>query len=242
MILENMTMAEFKEEIKKTRAIIFPFGTVEEHGTHLPLNTDTLIAYEILKRVVKKRDVFLAPPVYYGVCTTTSRHPGTISISPATLRRLTYDLVKDAYRKELRNFFLITGHGGGLHSSAMKEAAENLVEELEGIKIAVICPYNLLYKELAELADTPNDSHAGEIETSLILALAPELVKGRSREEYPGLPKPFIVKDKIKYWPGGVWGDPSKASLEKGEAAIEMIVEKIIEVIDKAGSEDFFER
>ena len=234
MILENITMAEFKKHLKKTRTIIFPFGTVEEHGNHLPLNTDTLIVYEILKRVVKKTKVFLAPPVYYGVCTTTSQHPGTIGITPATLRRLSYDIVRDAYRKGLRNFLLITGHGGGLHSSAMKEAAENLVEELDGIKLAVICPYDILYKELSELAETPNDSHAGEIETSLILALAPELVKGRSKEEYPKLPKPFIVKNKVKYWRGGVWGNPEKASREKGERAIKFIVDKIVEIIDQA--------
>ncbi len=232
MILENITMSEFKKQLKITKTIIFPFGTVEEHGSHLPLNTDTLIIYEILKRVVKKRKVFLAPPLYYGVCTSTSQHPGTISISPATLRRITFDIAKDAYEKGLRNIFLISGHGGGLHSSAMKEAAENLVHELTGIKIAVLCPYDILYKELSELAETPHDSHAGEIETSLILYLAPELVKGRAKEEYPTLPKPFTVKNKIKYWPGGVWGNPGKASREKGEKAVKLIVNKLVDILD----------
>jgi len=232
MIIENITMSDFKKHLKKTKTIIFPFGTVEEHGSHLPLNTDTLIIYEILKRVVKKRAVFLAPPLYYGVCTSTSQHPGTISISPATLRRITYDMAKDAYEKGLRNIFLITGHGGGLHSSAMKEAAEKLVNELKGIKIAVLCPYDILYKELSELADTPNDSHAGEIETSLILYLAPELVKGRAKEEYPKLPKPFTVKNKVKYWPGGVWGNPGKATREKGDKAVKLIVNKIVDILD----------
>ncbi|MBI4683373.1 MAG: creatininase family protein [Nitrospirae bacterium] len=234
MILENITMAEFKRHLKKTKTIIFPFGTVEEHGSHLPLNTDTLIIYEVLKRVIKERKVFLAPPVYFGVCTTTGQHPGTISITPETLRRLTYDIVRDAYKKGLRSFFLITGHGGGLHSSALKEAAEILIEELRGIKIAVLCPYDILRKELADLAETPGDSHAGEIETSLVLYLSPELVKGRSKEDYPKLPRPFVVKDKIKYWRSGVWGNPEKASREKGEKAVKLIVRKIIDIIDQA--------
>ena len=234
MILENITMAEFKRHLKKTKTIIFPFGTIEEHGGHLPLNTDTLIVYEILKRVVNRRKVFLAPPVYYGVCTSTSQHPGTIGITPSTLRRLTYDIVRDSYQKGLRTFFLITGHGGGLHSSAMKETAERLIEELKGVKIAVVCPYDILYKELSELADTSNDSHAGEIETSLVLSLAPDLVKGRAQEDYPKLPKPFVVKNKLKYWRSGVWGNPEKASREKGEKAIELIVDKIIGIIDQA--------
>lgn len=234
MILENITMADFKKHLKRTKTIIFPFGTVEEHGNHLPLSTDTLIVYEALKRVVRKRDVFLAPPVHYGVCTSTSRHPGTIGITSETLRRIAGDLVRDAYRKGLRNFFLISGHGGGLHASAMKEAAEVLVEELKGIKIAVLCPYDLLHKELASLAETPNDSHAGEIETSLILYVSPGLVNGRSKEEYPAFPKPFVVKDKLKYWQGGVWGNPAKASREKGEKALRLIVNRIVEIIDMA--------
>ncbi|MEN8265251.1 MAG: creatininase family protein [Nitrospirota bacterium] len=232
MILENITMEDFKRHLKKTKTVIFPFGTVEEHGRHLPLNTDTLIVYEILKRLIKKRKVFLAPPVSYGVCTSTNQHPGTISISAETLRRLTYDLVKDAYNKGLRNFILISGHGGGLHMYAIKEVAEILIEELKGAKIAVISPYDVLRKELSELAETPNDSHAGEIETSLILALAPELVKGRSKEEYPKMPKPFVVKNKLRYWRGGVWGDPGKASREKGEKVIRLIIQKVVDVID----------
>ena len=234
MLLEEITMEEFKKHLKKTRTIIFPYGTVEEHGRHLPLNTDTLIAYEVLKRVIKKKKVFLAPPVYYGVCTTTSQHPGTIGITPETLRRLTFDIVRDAYKKGLRNFVLVSGHGGGLHMYALKEAAEILIEELDSARIAVVSPYDILRKELAGVADTPGDSHAGEIETSLILALAPELVKGRSKKGYPAFPKPFVVKDKLKYWRGGVWGDPAKASREKGEKAITLIVNKIAEIIDQA--------
>ena len=236
MLLENMTMAEFKSHLKITKTIIFPFGTVEEHGSHLPLNTDTLIIYEALKRVIKKRKIFIAPPVHYGVCTTNGQHPGTINISPGTLRRLSRDITVDAYKKGLRNIFLISGHGGGQHMAALKEVAEELIEELEGVKIAVYSPYDTLWEELSEIVETPNDSHAGELETSMILAIAPELVKGRSKEEYPKFPKPFVVKDKVKYWRGGVWGDPNKASIKKGEKAIRLIVDKIVEIIDMAES------
>jgi creatinine amidohydrolase len=232
-ILENITMHEFKQYLKKTKTIVFPFGTIEEHGKHLPLNTDSFIIEESLKRVARKRRFFLAPVVYYGVCTTTKDHPGTISISPGTLRSLSFDLVNEAYKKGLRNFVLISGHGGSLHMSAMKETAEVLVDRLKGIKIAVLSPYDVLWKELSEIAETPHDSHAGELETSMMLYLAPKLVKGRSPEEYPKIPKPLTVKDKVKYWPGGVWGNPKKASFEKGKKAIKLITDKIIELLDK---------
>lgn len=231
IILESITMKEFKKYLRQTRTIVFPFGTIEEHGSHLPLNTDSLIIQEVLKLVAKKKKFFLAPIIHYGVCTTTREHPGTISISSETLRRLSAELVNDAYKKGLRNFLLISGHGGSLHMSAMKESAETLTEKLKDIRIAVFSPYDVLWKELSEIAETPNDSHAGELETSMVLYLAPELVKGRAPEEYPKIPKPFIVRDKMKYWPGGVWGNPRKASAEKGKKAIQLMVEKITEII-----------
>lgn len=232
-ILENITMNEFKKYLRQTKTIVFPFGTIEEHGSHLPLNTDSLIIQEVLKLVAKRKKFFLAPVVYYGVCTTTRDHPGTISISPETLRRLSADLVSGAYKKGLMNFLLISGHGGSLHMAALKETAEKLVENLKDIKIAVFSPYELLWKELSEIVETPNDSHAGEIETSMMLYLSPELVKGREPEEYPKIPKPFIVKDKMKYWPGGVWGNPQKASAKKGEKALKLLADKIIEILEE---------
>jgi creatinine amidohydrolase len=116
--------------------------------------------------------------------------------------------------------------------SAIKEVAEVLINELNRLKIAVLTPYDSLWKELSEIADTDNDSHAGEMETSMVLALRPDLVKGRSKEGYPKFPKPLVVKDKLKCWPGGVWGNPNKASVEKGDKAVKLILKKLVEVVD----------
>lgn len=232
MHLDLITMEEFKKGLRRTKTLLIPFGTVEEHGRHLPLGTDTLIAVEVLRRLQERRKVFVAPPLHYGVCTSTRLHPGTISITPETLRRLTLDIVRESFRKGVRNFMLVSGHGGGLHMNALKETAEILVEEEKGIRIAVVSPYELLWKELSEIAETENDSHAGELETSVMLALRPELVKGRSKEEYPSFPKPLVVRDKLRYWPGGVWGNPTKADREKGEKVIELILDRLIEILD----------
>ncbi len=239
ILLEKITMDEFKKYLKKTKTIVFPFGTIEEHGSHLPLFTDSLIIQESLYIAAKKKKFFLAPIIHYGVCTTTKEHPGTISIRPETLRLLSADLVIESYKKGLRNFLLISGHGGSLHMSALKETAESLINHLENVKIAVFSPYDILYKELSAIVETPNDSHAGELETSMVLYLTPELVKGRAAAEYPQIPKPFIVKDKIKYWRGGVWGDPSKATIKKGERAIKLIADTIISVIDEIEKTSF---
>ncbi|WP_420265509.1 creatininase family protein [Candidatus Magnetominusculus dajiuhuensis] len=233
MILQDCTMAEFTEYLQKTKTIVFPFGTIEEHGSHLPLSTDTLTIEEAVHLAGKERDFFLAPPIHYGVCTSNGNHPGTIRITAKTLRHLTLDLVRDAYTKGLRNFLLISGHGGSLHMEAIKEVSEILIHELDDIRLAVFSPYEMLIKELFGLCETENDGHAGELETSMVLAISPNLVKGRAKEEYPQFPKPFIVRDKVKYWPGGVWGNPEKASIEKGKKAIKIISDKIIELIDR---------
>ncbi len=231
MLLEEITMADFKRAIRETKTIIVPYGTVEEHGKHLPLSTDTLVMTEVAKVVAERVDVFVAPPIHYGVCTSTGHHPGTIGITPDTVRAITLDIVRDGYRKGLRRFILISGHAGGLHIGAMREAGERLIEELQGAQIGALSIYDLIWSEIAAIADTSNDSHAGEMETSLILHLAERLVKGRSKEEYPKLPKPFLAREKVKCWPGGVWGNPNAASKEKGERLFTIMVEKVVELV-----------
>jgi creatinine amidohydrolase len=231
MLVGEITMPEFKKGVKKSSVLIVPFGTVEAHGTHLPLNTDTLVIREAVARVAgRNMSVFMAPPIQYGVCTSTAPHPGTIGITASTLRLLAADIVKSGYEQGFRNIMLVSGHGGSIHVSALKEAAEELVSRLDGLKMAAFSIYELIGREASEIAETKNDSHAGELETSLMLHLAPRLVKGRSKEEYPDFPRPLILKDKLKYWPGAVWGDPGKATAEKGERLFNAMVEKLEEV------------
>ncbi len=231
MLLEDITMTNFADGLEKTKTLILPLGTVEEHGEHLPLSTDTIVVYEVAKMAAKEIPLFVAPPLHYGVCTSTSQHAGTIGISFDTLRSSVEDIVKSSYEKGLRNFVVISGHAGGSHATAMKEAGEELIHWLPESKIAILTVYDLILKEALEIAETENDSHAGEIETSLILTMAPELVKGSSPEEYPTFPKPFIVRNKLKYWPGGVWGNPEKATKEKGEKVFNLAVEKLVKLV-----------
>ncbi len=239
MIIDEINMEEFKNGLQKTQTIILPLGTVEEHGTHLPLGTDTMHAWEVSKMAAQKVDVFVAPSVSYGVCTSTADHPGTFSISADSLRLLVDELIHSFYSKGLKNIILLSGHAGGLHMSALKEVAEEAVREIDDLNMAVLSVYDLIAKKIGEVIETANDSHAGEGETSGILFLRPELVKGRAPEEYPTRVSHFITRDKLKYWPGGVWGDPGKASKEKGEKLLGVAVEDLVGIIKEI---DTFER
>ncbi len=224
-----MTMNEFTEGLSRTRTVLIPFGSTEEHGDHLPLSTDTLHATEVGKKLAEKRAIFIAPAIPYGVCRSTSTHPGTISISTETLKSLAVDIVVSLYRQGLRYFVLITGHAGGTHTSALIDAGEQLLERFDDIRIAVLTEYMLASTEGREIFATEGDSHAGEIETSRILHSHPHLVKGQGRREFPSFPRGILVRNKRNFWPGGVWGDPTLATAEKG-ARLETVV---VEALDR---------
>lgn len=225
MIIEEMTMPEFIQGLGKTRTVLVPFGATEEHGPHLPLNTDTLHAVEVGRKLAERRSVFIAPPVPYGVCRSTSQHPGTLSVTTATLRALAIDIVSALYRQGLRNVILLTGHAGGTHTSTLIDAGEALLERFSELKIAVLTEFMLAAREGRGLIETVDDSHAGEIETSRILHSHPQLVKGSAEREYPTFPVGILVRDKRRFWPGGVWGDPTKAAADKGRRLEELVVD-----------------
>ncbi|CAG1015786.1 partial Creatinine amidohydrolase, partial [Anaerolineales bacterium] len=147
MIIETMTMVEFEEGLKRTQTIFIPFGSVEEHGSHLPLSTDTIQAYEVGKKAAQQIPLFVAPPIHYGSCRSTSCHPGTISITTGTLKALMKDIVRSLYAQGMRNIIVLTGHAGGSHRMALQDAGEELLPEIPDIRIAVVTEYELASRE-----------------------------------------------------------------------------------------------
>ena len=231
MIIEEMTMEEFAAGLESCRTVYIPFGSVEEHGSHLPLSTDTIEAYEVGKKASQRIPLFVAPPIHYGSCRSTSRHPGTISISTTTLKALLKDIVRSLHAQGLRNFIALTGHAGGSHRMALQDAGEELIAEIADINMAVVTEFDLAKEAGAQYIETRGDAHAGEIETSRIMHSHPHLVKGTSAAEYPSFPTGILVRDKRSFWPGGVWGDPGKASAEKGEILESLVADKVVELV-----------
>ncbi len=238
----EVTMPAFEELRRQTRTVVFPVGSLEEHGPHLPLGTDTFHALEVARRVAKLQPVVIAPPLFYGLCRSTREHPGTVSISGDTLRALLLDAGREFYRQGLHHLVFISGHAGGTHISAIVEAGERLLAELPAAKVAVVNLLELLREVLAEkpgLVHTRGDSHAGEVETAVMLAAHPDLVRGTAPEEWPSFPKYLLVRDKRRYWPGGVWGNPEAATAAQGEEILEaeaIRLAKIISMLEEIGS------
>ena len=93
MELMWMTMEDVRKEQHTGTPVIIPFGTVEQHGSHLPLSTDTLQAVAVATKAAEKVRVIVAPPVHYGQCSSTRNHPGTVTLSGDNLRAVAKDLI-----------------------------------------------------------------------------------------------------------------------------------------------------
>jgi creatinine amidohydrolase len=236
MLMEAMTMTEFQENLERSRTALVPVGSVEEHGVHLPLGTDTIHAFEVCRVAAERTGAVVAPPIYYGVCRSTSQHPGTLGLSGDTLRALIRDIGLALYQQGLRNLIFLSGHAGGTHTAAMVEAGEQLLERLPEVRVAALNILDLGARGWEPLIETRGDSHAGELETSVIMALRPSWVKGTSPEEYPLFPQAILVRNKRSFWPGGVWGNPAKASPEKGAACLEAVTEALVDLIHRLES------
>jgi creatinine amidohydrolase len=157
-----------------------------------------------------------------------------VSISVDALRPLLLSVGREFCRQGMRRLVFISGHAGGTHMSAILEAGEQLLAELPAVKVAVVNLLELLREVVAEQPDlvhTRGDSHAGEVETAIMMAAYPDLVQGTAPEEWPKFPKYELVRNKRRYWPGGVWGNPAPATAAQGEAILAAEAERLSLVI-----------
>ena len=190
----------------------------------------------------------MAPSLPYGRCRSTSDHPGTISISAAAVCLLANDVATSLYRMGCRQILFLTGHAGSTHLAALIEAGEQLLAAFPDIRVAVVNVLDLLREALRQdptLVQTPGDAHAGEVETALVLAIRPELVQGTAPAEWPAFPKYILTRQKRRYWPGGVWGDPGPATAAQGLKILEAEVQELLRVmqqLENFADSPFFEK
>jgi creatinine amidohydrolase len=243
MRLGDMTWQDVRDYLAAHEAIIVPVGTCEQHGAHLPLGTDTLIAQAFAERVAEETGVVLAPTLAYGVNLPCDRFvPGTAGLTFDGLREALGGLLADWARQGFRQFFVVTAHGcaldrfGFAHHEAIKEAALPLL--LEGVCEAfVLFPY---WTDVGDLLSSQDRvEHAGEVETSLALHLFPELVRmdrvqdGPPEGEearYRAYPEGIATGPPAPGWTGAE-GAPSAATAEKGRAIFERCLGPMVRAV-----------
>lgn len=236
-LLEEMSWPEIEAGLGQTRTVILPVGATEEHGPHLPTITDTIQAMEVARAVADKKDIFLAPPLHYGVCRSTRGFPGTITVGHDALRAFAKDLLISFADSGFAKVMILTGHAGGQHMSALEEACQMAVEERD-FRVSLVSLFDLIDFKAVE---TPHDGHAGEVETSLMMVIRPTLVKGKPALHFPVRPRFLIQKDVRHLMGNGVMGNPQPASAEKGKAFFDMAVEGVMDALQELES-DFGEK
>jgi creatinine amidohydrolase len=243
-----MTVKMVREYLARKKSIIIPIGGIEQHGYHLPLRTDAIIAERIAWQIGAQVDILVAP----AVVTTFSGGglPGTINISPSVMSLVISDTLLALAGQGFRNIYLFLGHGGSENLRALQDGLKGLLRNnpaFERTMIALLPIWRFGRKESGwRLAFREKDWHAGWLETSLMLALAPELVRLdeleldapellRLQREHPDnyqraekiVDDEFVVP-RITQRPDirvGVMGEPQKASRKLGLEIVADIVE-----------------
>ncbi|MDQ1130228.1 creatininase family protein [Microbacterium sp. SORGH_AS_0888] len=208
---------------------ILPFGALEQHGPHLPLSTDTLQADAVARRLAERLDAVLLPAVAFGNTWSNEALPGTVSLGADTVAAVCGDLAASLERGGFAALVVVNGDFGNrlpLQTAAEASAVRG------GIPVLV-----LDYPGLTEIGDrvketpwaAPGLCHADEIETSMVLAIAPALVhRDRMVADYPELPADFGLRQMAlaPLSATGVFGDPRPATPEKGERIIAHVVDE----------------
>jgi creatinine amidohydrolase len=184
-IMYNMTVREVRAGLRETKTVLVPTGVVEQHGYHLPLGTDIIVAQEIARMASEMTGCFVAPAVHYSF--SGGMLPGTINISPQTFSLVLMDIFRSLITQGFANIVVVPGHGGTEAVRAIYDAAENfqrLSPGLEGKAIAVFRGVeSKVFPEASRRAGGKPDYHAGLSETSLIMHFRPDLAQMERAEQ-----------------------------------------------------------
>jgi len=238
VLLEDLTWMEAEKILKPDTVIVIPLGAAaKEHGPHLKLKNDFLIAEYLKKRVLGKADVVVAPTINYHFYPAFVEYPGSTSLKLETGRDVIVDICRTLSRFGPRRFYILNTGISTLR--ALKPAADLLAAEgivLRYTDLRIMEPIEKTLKQEA------GGTHADEIETSMMLFMAPETVnmKKAVKDYQPDNVRGGLTRDpKSKvgvYSPTGIWGDPTLATRAKGRKLTEFLVTAILKEIDELRS------
>lgn len=225
--------------VSRETICVLPLGATEQHGPHLPLATDQLIADGLAARLDALCGGKLL--VLPGLPATCSEHhmafPGSLTLDHGTFINVVAQIVGSATRHGFRRFFLLNAHGGNIAVGGV--AAEQLSTLLPEVDVVFGTWFRMAGERLRHLVegDYPAVGHACEFETSLIMAMRPELVDESAIVDDGAAPMSPLLKFDLlaggptvrsvpfdRFTESGVWGKPSRATAAKGEAILDIVV------------------
>jgi creatinine amidohydrolase len=239
--LESLSWTEAEPLLAEPLTVVLPVGArTKEHGYHLPLNNDWLLAEYLIDRVLELRRVVALPTVPYGFYPAFTEYPGSVSVARDTFRDLIVDIGLSMQRHGTRRLYVL--NTGVSTNWALEPARLRLIEA--GLMADYTDILELLAPVEKQLMEQPAGTHADEIETSMMLHIAPQVVRlDKAVADLPAQPGggPF-TRDPDKrghYSPSGAWGDPTLASAAKGKRVIDALVEGLIDDIDRLEASDY---
>jgi creatinine amidohydrolase len=236
----RLKSADLRALAARDAIVILPIASTEQHGPHLPTCVDTMLVGEIARRAARRITdnipIVVAPALWCGLAEHHLAFGGTFSLSYATWLGVLRDLVSSLKRQGFRRVLLFNGHGGNI--AGLDVAATELTREL-AVPVAVGSYWPGLGKEIAAiLEDQATVLHACEAETSMMLALAPDLVASGNLAEAAG-PADLDEREfgrQPKRWhsfaeltPNGTIGNPARATAAKGEKLLELFARALAE-------------
>ena len=228
VLLERLTWQEAERALGPETVVVIPLGAAaKEHGPHLPLDNDLRIAEYLKRRVLDAAPVVVAPTIPYHFYPAFAEYPGSTSLRFETARDLVVDVCRSLSRFGPRRFYVLNT---GVSTKRPLEAAADLLAA-EGIVLRSTDLVAVLGPVEREIAKQEGGTHADEVETSMMLYIAPETVdmKKAVKDFHPG-PGPLTRTKggKGTYSPSGVWGDATLATRAKGERLVEALVAGVL--------------
>ncbi len=249
-LYEEMKWPEIKEVITEDRVVIIPVATLEDHGHHLPINTDVAITSTICRKAAERisGETILLPPQYHGYSPHHLDFPGPITIDGPIFIEFMRNVTKSLVHHGFRRILLVNGHGSN-------EPWLDTIARLTNVDHPNTLCATLSWWAIPEVAESVNEirtsekggmSHAGELETSMMLAIQPELVNmSKAVKDISYQISKYFPHDDFYYPPGpvrmmpywstisktGVMGDPTVATKEKGDIWLEAAIKGLIGII-----------
>jgi len=241
-LYQHYSWPELAELAKAQPVAVLPVGSVEDHGRHLPLDTDNFLIWSICEEAAKRADgdILLLPLVPYGFESHHMDFPGTIDIDPEHLLHFVLDVTKSVARHGFRRILIADGHGSNM--PILDLAARRTILETGSLCATFIWP-SLALDAIRKVRESERGgmAHACELETSVYLYLDGERVEMDQAHKEIGMPRSeFIWMDLVEgspvllmdHWSrfskSGVSGDPTLATAEKGKIIFEAVVDAFV--------------
>lgn len=247
LLLREMTWEEIKEISNPETIVVMPTGAIEQHGPHLPIEVDSRLAETVVlkaaQRAAESVNVVVAPTLYFGASSYWMPYAGTMSLELPTYLEVISQLAGSLIHHGFRKILLVNGHGG--NNDPLKLAAR-MIADRTGVAIATTSYWYLAQEKFANIRDVETGSipgHACDFETSMMMAVRPELVKHERIVDYPTKSRGSYFSKILPYEPKvtrpqhilkndlGLEGNPIGGTREKGERFLEIAVNELHDFI-----------